>query len=222
MRLLLTFPLAFVVGCASNLPPPDPPARVAPAIGVPTMPDAPNQTRVTLDTAGDTAKVSRVTETTTASPPVVWGKQYPPYSLRKTELLCVTPCIVDLAPGAHTLVFTSTTDATRTSDADVVVSNEPIVVRHALGVEKPMNGSYVGGLTAALSGGGLTLIGVAFMMAGIFGKPQTSEGKKDPNLLPAGIIFGSVGLAVGATGILFMTGNRPVHQTGATVQWAER
>lgn len=223
-------------GCAVHSVAPPSPQPIAPTIDLPSTTPPDGSGRVIVDVDGDPAKVSRVVESTTypadAEHPewkmhnghVVLGTGTAPIA-RREELLCVTPCVLDLRQGAHTFVFTSTADPTRTSTADVVVTPRPIVVRHALGREKPATPAYGAGEMASILGGSLVLIGGLTLAGGLVAtRPEddpTGKTTGDPKVLVAiGLVTLVVGLATGSAGLLTMSKNRSEHQPGATTQWA--
>lgn len=216
--------LALATGCtATTLPPPAAPARVDPAIPEPPKeaPASPNG-RVVLDTEGESATVSRVTESTEVYGPGAQYVRHPNVPLiRREELLCVTPCAVDLRQGAHQFVFKSRVDPVRVSTADVVITSQPLFVRHTLGREARMSSSYVagaglliGGIGATLVGGGLAGIAAIMPDRDSNGATTSSEG-----LLTAGLITLGIGVVTGTIGGLIMGFNRPAEQPGATTQW---
>jgi hypothetical protein len=218
-----------LAGCGvRHLPPPSPPPQTIPAIDEgPEQPPPEGTGRLLLENEHEPAKVSRVTETLSGVPmpnpsgetnavQVVegyWTQQ------QKTELLCITPCAIDLRIGAHTLVFNSMNDPERASTADVRVSRGTTVVRHELGHEKPYSGAYVGGAMAVLGGSGLTLMGGLATTIGLVAKPTVDDegNRSDPRAFVAfGAVLGTVGIAALVTGILLMTSNRPEKRPGAT------
>lgn len=219
-------------GCAVHSAAPPKPEPL-PRLDAPASPPPEGSGRVFVDVAGDEAKVSRVVDTTT----VFTDPDHPEWQLhhghavggpsptsRRSELLCISPCILDLRQGAHTLVFASTRDETRASSGDIVVSSQPIGVRHTLGREKPASSGYLGGAMLTLLGGGLTLIGGAATIVGLVAKrPEddpSGKTKGDPSVfLGIGLVSLGIGLVTGTTGILLMSNNRPEHQPGATTQW---
>lgn len=212
-----------------QLPPPPAPPRVVPEVpGAPERPPPEGSGRLLIDNEREPAKVSRVIDTIAVDPLASPRRRtsvadlnaaaYPSYGQR-TELLCITPCAVDLASGAHTLVFTSMSDPEKTSSADVPVSRGTTVVRHDLGAQKPYTGAYVGGAALTLAGGGLTLIGGLSLAVGLTADPTVD---KDGNVSSPkdfavfGGVVGTVGLAALVTGILLMTSNRPEKRPGST------
>jgi len=216
-------------GCVHNLPPPPMPERtaVAPDV-VPPGPPPAGDGRVVVDAVGEQAKVFEVTELTTRTNPGYGGKSAwlaPPQLDRKMRPLCITPCAIDLPTGWHSLVFESTTDATRTSTVDVTVSTHPIEVRHALGHDKPINGSYVGGLAMLIPAGGLLLMGTIATAVGASAKdpgPTTNGNTRSDArvFLPIGLVLLGVGAALGIGGAILVANNAPERQPGSTAQWA--
>jgi hypothetical protein len=216
----------FLQGCMAHYPPPPRPDPIVPQVDADIRPTPPGGSgRLLLDVVGEKAKVARVVTTVEPSYPVLprgsWrygkvGEQ------RVTELLCITPCALDLRQGAHTLVFTSLTDDTRTSSADVISSSEPSAVRHALGQSKPISSQYAGGLLLTILGGGFTTMGALATTVGAIGTSQGNQpANGDPKaFLAVGLAMLGIGLAFGTTGILMASGDRPVDQPGSTTQWA--
>lgn len=139
---------------------------------------------------------------------------------QKTELLCITPCAVDLKTGAQTLVFTSTKEPTKTSSADVAVPRGTTVVRHELGHDKPVSGGYVGGALLVVPGIGLTLMGGLVLALGLTSDPKFDETGRQLNnpktFATVGAVVSTVGLAALATAIILMVSNQPEKRPGAT------
>lgn len=234
---LCTLPALLTQGCLAHHPPPAEPEPIVPRVDTPDAPPPEGAGRIAVDVAGERAKVARVVETVKPSQPYVFRGSASPYMAfsgssvigeqRRTELLCVTPCILDLRRGAHTLVFTSLRDESRTSSADVVVSAEPSAVRHALGRSRGFSGQYVGGLALALGGGGLTTMGLFATTIGLVAKPTQQEDasgritQDDPKaFLGLGLVLLGIGLAMGTTGVILASSDRPVQQPGSTTQWS--
>lgn len=231
MLLVSSFAFIATSGCAvTTIPPPAPPAHVEPVLDGPPKeaPAAPNG-RVILDAEGESAWVSRVTETGTLYGPGAPyaaqqmsqnGLQAAPL-LRREELLCVTPCAVDLRQGAHQFVFKSRVDPHRLSTADVVVTSQPVFVRHALGREAHMTGTYVGGATLLLSGIGLTILGGSLAGLGALLPERADDGRpiNSDGIVTAGLITLGLGVITGTIGGLLMGYHRPAEQSGATTQW---
>ncbi|HVH44507.1 MAG TPA: hypothetical protein VM925_19270 [Labilithrix sp.] len=182
--------------------------------------------RLLLDSEREPAKVSRVTESMGPDSnevllvrPRYLGTMAYPIHGPKTELLCITPCAIDLRTGALTLVFTSTRDPERTSKVDVAVATGSTVLRHELGKEKPYSAAYVGGLLSTFGGAGLTVLGAATLGLGLAdaGKIDKDGNVSDPSIfVAAGAVIGTAGLTALITGIVLMATNRPEKRPGAT------
>jgi hypothetical protein len=226
--LVCLFLASATTGCIGQLPPPPTPAKIAPAIAdPPTAPPGEGHGRVVLDAVGEEANVSRVTETIVppyvGAPTLNTDRRAPPS--RSQELLCVTPCIVDIRQGAHTFVFTAKDDPTRTSDAEVVVTSKVTNVRHAIGREYRLNPQYAGGWMMAFAGSGLTTMGLLVSAVGLVaeeprpGPDGRTEGASPSSILATGLVLLGLGLAVGIPGIVMAHNNRPQAQPGSTVTW---
>ena len=175
-----------------------------------------------LDVEGESANVSRVTEVTKRGPPSFgrWTIRPGLGVERREELLCITPCAVDLRHGAHQLVFASRHDAERSSTAEVVVGEKTTVIRHAIGREHRISPSYTAGIFLAVGGAGLSLVGGAIAATGLDPSPRADGSPVDGTpFLVTGLVVLGVGLVMGATGAILMTSHRPVEQPGATTQW---
>lgn len=227
MHIALVVSILALTGCAATLAPPPLPSRTMPAVELPASEPSGGAGRLIVDAAGEQAKVSRVTEILEVH--VVAGripltpKRGTIGFVRKTELLCISPCILDLRQGAHTLVFEAQDDPARTSTADVVVTARPSVVRHALGEEKPATLGYVGGFFSVFMGGGFVLGGA--MMTGISAFAAESDrfdsrrNASRGTFLAVGLVALGVGAVLTTMGVIVMQNNRPEHQDGSTVQW---
>ncbi|GAC1584724.1 MAG: hypothetical protein NVS3B20_14540 [Polyangiales bacterium] len=229
-------PILFLQGCMATLPAPPKPEAVVPTLGV--TPDAPppeGSGRLLVDVASEPAKVSRVVDTVDNPDPYsnsslrrgMPSESGMGFGYRKLELLCISPCVIDIRPGAHTLVFTSLVDPTHTSSADVVVSAQPSVVRHALGRDKGYSNTYLGGAGLALVGGGVTLMGALATTVGLVAKSPRDDPSGRPNgdgnpqgLLVVGLVMMGIGLALGTTGYFVAASDRPIQQQGSTIQWS--
>lgn len=201
-----------------ELPPPAaPPATVPEIADAPTTPPASGTGRLLL--AADTpAKVSRVTEEWDGNP---WrtddrGHYYRVQDGRKTQLLCLTPCAVDLPTGAHALVFTSLRDPERTSTTEVAVPQGTTVVRHAIGTDQPNTSAYLGGEAAVT--GGIVLLITGGLLLGVGSSLDSTNGQSSAKdtLTATGAILGGVGVVALAIGIVRMVKYQPQHSAGAT------
>jgi hypothetical protein len=227
----LLFTTLGAAGCGvANLPPPPAPARIDPLPeSLPAEPPADSRGRVALDVVDERAKVFEVTELTTKSLAAIDGHKSPywtaPIVERTLRPLCITPCTVDLSVGWHSLVFESTTNEQRTSTADVTVSSKPTAVRHALGHEKPLSGSYLGGLAMLVPGVALTLMGAIALPVGALSDDSAYNAKtgahENPRatFLTLGVVLLGVGAVLDVAGTLLMVNNRPERQPGSTTEW---
>lgn len=234
--LLLTAVLAnLTTGCMLQLPPPPLPPRIEPAMDdAPRAPPEGSNGRVVLHAEGESAKVSRVTETfvtpggmrQTSEGMGMQAGAVGAGATRSQELLCITPCTVDLRQGAHTFVFTAQDDPLRSSTTDVVLTSKTAVVRHAIGHEPTYTTPYLGGAALVLAGTGFTLMGGLATTVGALGLANPTIDKDGESnkggattFLAIGLVLLGVGLASGTAGLLLMFKHRPVEQAGATTQW---
>jgi hypothetical protein len=228
IRLLAWLSSAFaLVGCMtpSVLPSPPPPPRIEPSLreAEPREPPPSAHGRLVLDAHGEPASVSRATEIRAAAEPETFGRfrlTPGPLVKRREEPLCITPCAVDLRQGWHQLVFRSRTDPTKSSVADVAVTANTTVVRHAIGREPHITKSYTGGLFLLVAGAGLGVVGGASLVAAAEPTPRAdgSPGDGTPFLV-TGLVLLGLGVALGTTGGALMASHHPVEQPGATTQW---
>jgi hypothetical protein len=214
-------------GCYRELPPPKPPDQEVPDVpeGPTEAPREPNG-RLIVDANGERATVSRVVER--VEPPTVrpMGASGAIRDLQgaKTELLCITPCALDLPRGAHTLVFTSKADSSRTSSVDVGVSRGTAVVRHAIGERRfGSAGLVIGGVMMLGLGAALAFLGTPLAIDAATSEPtRDAQGQitNDPRrLLPLGLVLAGAGVALGATGGIFLALSRGELQSGTTTQF---
>lgn len=181
---------------------------------VPTDAPNPGDGRVVLDTPN--VKASVVEVAAIGAGVVSYGGYTAQATSIATRPVCnVTPCVVDLRRGAHTLVFQSTTDEDRKSVLALDVKSKPMVVRHEVGSQTHHRGLRVGGtslltlgLTSALVGGLFAGLGAAASSRGV----SSSLGEIGTPLLVGGVL----GTAVGA-GMLYF--GRPEVQKGATTEF---
>lgn len=221
-------------GCLATLPPPAPPERDEPRLAdAPKEAPAAGQGRVVLDAEGGPAHVSRVTETQVSgsgwharAPIAARGAETRGLAaMRSEELLCVTPCIVDVRQGAHTFVFASPSDPLRSSAVVVPVTSGTTVVRHSIGRVPSIAPAYAGGALMVLLGGGLTLMGGLATTVGAVGKePEprpdgTTKGASPASFLTFGLITLGIGIITGTAGYFIAASHRPVEQAGSTTQW---
>lgn len=220
----LSFVLSSTIAmsCATRyLPPPAAPERVAPQAVAEAPPAHEGEGTVTLDVAGERARVERVTSRTQYVNPgagMTFGRRgsaLTPTMQYTLQPLCETPCAVNLPLGPNELLFSSLDpSSSRSSAAFVQVSPRPSVVRHALGSQT----SHVGGIIGAILMGGF---GAAGVMAGgaLLLVDQSSERHTD-GLGTAGAITLGVGAALAAGAVALGLLSRPEEQPGATTQWS--
>jgi hypothetical protein len=215
-RVLPIASLLLLAGCFTReLAPPKPPDR-----DLPEVPDAPPEPppgtkgRLLVDANGETATVSRIVELAPRDGSSASMRGIPAMTDElvgaKTESLCITPCALDLPNGAHTLVFSSTSDARRTSTTDVKVTQGTSVVRHAIGRRTPLGTGYVVGGIMFVAGMALTL----------FGAGATASDPRENWTIGVPVL--GFGVALAAGGLILAMNNRPELQPGATTQFGVR
>jgi hypothetical protein len=196
---------------------------------LPATPPPEGTGRVLVDTVGEVAKVSRVVDTLTTADPygagngayrLRWGMA--PMELQRTELLCMTPCSVDLRQGAHTLLFESLSDPTRRSSADINVTAPLSAVRHSLGRNKPLSPATLAGIMLIAGGSALTLAGATVAAVGATASNTPgpdSPGFNRPEAIGIGLGTLGVGLVLGVIGAVVTAQHRPIEQPGSTIEW---
>jgi len=187
---LLAFAIAcltFDVGCNITLPARREPTRAKPALPPPRSPPVGGNGRIYIDVVDGPARVERLA----GSVP---------------ELVCLSPCWVDLPIGHHELRFVLQNDVRR-SDVDVVkVFDQPVVYRRALGFVDLNAVDKTLGLLAFATGGSTLLTFGAIAIA--------SDEDSD--------VFGGFAIAGGvltALGVYFLYRGRTVVQQGAWTTW---
>jgi hypothetical protein len=106
-----------------------------------------------------------------------------------------------------------------TSSGTIPVPRGTVVVRHALGHEKPVSTPYAAGFASVLGGTGLTVIGALGLTAGLVSEGSVDEqGRPIDNsgFVAFGGVLGGVGVAALVTGIVMMVANQPERRPGAT------
>jgi hypothetical protein len=191
-----------------EMPPPAAPAHEVPDVAAKLGPTPAGRQWVVLDTPDDSAQVSSVSQVTGTTP-----RGYE-IAGEATHNLCTTPCVVDLRPGPHTLLFT-TDDASRTDHLDIVVEDAPLVVRHVLERTegRSAGGSILAGMggSAAFAGGMLALLGQVTENA----RGSTSG----PGLKNAGLGLLAIGGVALVGGLVLQFFQRGKHTPAATTQW---
>lgn len=194
-------------GCgAVSVDPPKAPAAEIPKVEHPESPPEPGMTRIILDANGDDAKVTEVLETAEARS----GMSYA-FAERKKPV-CITPCVVDMKPGVHTLSFESRVDD-RASYVDVQVGSRSKAVRHAMGHPLRKSGGEV--WAHALTWLGLTVVGTA-ALAWADAKAEGGEVAREVRGPARAAAFAGLGLMAG--GITLMIVSPPTYQPGSTTE----
>ena len=212
----------FVAGCGMQEPPPRTPALLRPAVDDPSATPTPaGRGRIVLDAVDDRAQVARVISTTRIEPSTTtWTRKsaWPLPVAVQTELLCVTPCTVDLPLGAHELVFSSSGDDRNASRAVVTVSGgRPIVVRHALGYDHPFSTGYLLGAVSLVAGIGLSVMGALVLSLAAFSSPLAQSEDRRRTLMAVGGVLGGLGLTLDIVGIAALATGQARHRDGSTV-----
>ena len=225
--LLLAACAAVVMGCGfpRHLPPPEAPYRVLTDIDRDQVARAgapgPDRGRMVLETPGRHAVVSIVERREALT-----GEGYmQTYSLDSRGVMgagggslgmngsatsergvCVTPCLADLAFGAHELRLVDRDDPERIGTAYVNVDQNPSNFRYELGQERPRGWRNFGAIMIGLTGVVSAIVGVNY---GI----NFGDGWRD--VAPYALLGLGAGL-VTLGGWLF---ERSVFQDGSGVQW---
>jgi hypothetical protein len=224
--LVCFFLASATTGCVSRLPPPPTPASVEPAIAdPPTTPPAEGHGRVVLDTVGESASVSRVTATQVQPIRGLEGNIPADHFAAKThELLCITPCVVDIRQGAHTFVFTSKVNPGRSSEAEIPVTSRVMYVRHAMGTKPQHASSYANGWGLILGGVTITSVGLLTTTLGLLAEPRPgpdgrADGTPPKTIVTLGLVMLGIGLVTGTAGVVMAHDSAPVEQAGSTATW---
>lgn len=221
MRALVLLLLTTAACAPLHLDAPPPPAPVAPTFEVPREPVPEGKERVVFDVVDGPARVSRVV--LRADAPLIAFTSIE--TKKEGEVLCISPCVLDLERGEHELAFTSQSDPSRTSEADVRVKDRPLVVRHALGTNTPASSAYRDGALRTVIGASIFVAGGVATTLGFINNTTPGSGVPDhlnvgpAVLLGTGLVAMVGGLILGGVGISEMTKNRPVEQSGSTTTW---
>lgn len=194
-RAVLAAALALAAPCAGCIT-----ARVVPPPGKP-LPVAPRVAsgNVVLDVVGQRHADAAVYQERGAP-----GERLVP--------LCTTPCGVDLKPGRYTLRFSDPKDCALTGTAEIEVPpTGRILVRHALGYERPLPGSVgFGGLVL----GGVGLVGV--LVGGSTAIAGSSDPSQDAGTRALGGLMLGLGGLMTAAAWTMLHAYRGERQEGAT------
>jgi hypothetical protein len=201
-RFQLVTLLVAAAGCGTKqLPPPQAPERLLPPVAASGAP-ADGRGRVLLDVDGDHAVVDDVSGgsvSATGAGRVFSG------SLEVSQRLCVTPCVVDLTPGPHTLRFHSTSDGARGTDGYVNVDAGVNAYRVRLGQHRHHHVKRFAGIVTAVLSGLFLLDGVAARNEGV------TTGDR------VGMI--GIGAGLGLLAYWLIHTSASVDQEGTGVQW---
>ena len=120
--------------------------------------------------------------------------------------ICITPCVVNLAPGVHDLHFRPVNSfSERTGSPSITVGTHALVVRYAMGRVERNQGLLVGGVVSLSLGLTVGMTAVPFAA--------------DSSTRDVGEYVG-IGAAVAiVAGIIMMIEGRDAYQDGAGVQW---
>lgn len=200
------------LACTREIPPPVPPMPQAPTNVEQRVSAAkPGTTRILIDANGERAVVKDVVGEADAAATAFSGGSSATVTSHATSRtpVCLAPCYADLPPGLHVLEFTSETDPTRTSTANIQVNDSPKVVRHSIGRSKPASfGLTLLGETFVIGGGAIAFGGLSMLPL---------EGTKDN---APGFIIG--GLAAVLLGLPMWYAGAAQHQPGSTTEIAAR
>jgi hypothetical protein len=221
--------LSTITACAPmELPPPAPPPKEMPPVRTELGPAAPGKEHVILDTPGEQARVSELTSTSET----VTRRGYVA-TTEHDRPLCLTPCVVDLKLGLHDLSFQSTTDDRRSSDVELQVQGDPMVVRHTMAetrtphpvVQGVARASIITGVVGVAAGIPITLAGVFIRNTGtpstslVDGVPMQSQSPGPRGVETAGLATLGVGAGLVLIGAITGYFGRDEYTPGATTEW---
>ncbi|MBK7076228.1 MAG: hypothetical protein IPH44_28445 [Myxococcales bacterium] len=200
--LAVALALASTTGCyrRHNIGAPAAPRKVMPDVDTGGAPGA-GLSRVVLDVAEGPAIVERLRGGSVTG---VAGVNPFAGALQVATRVCVTPCVVDAAPGTQELRFTLVDDDTRTSTGFINIDDKPSVYRHSIG--RHDNDGWRG-----FVGWPLVLLGTFVGIGAIASAAQGEVG--------ATLGFGLPALALGGFGGWMIYGSTIVDQPGSGVQW---
>jgi len=128
------------------------------------------------------------------------------------EHACVTPCVLDLAPGRHMLGFPTPGSFGRLEYDRVDVGLQPTVYRRALGSRDPGGAGMILGMMGATFGGLALIVGTVLFPVGL--------ATDDDGLALAGEVNLLVGLGLTTLGILGIVMDPRTIQGGSSTQFA--
>lgn len=204
MRLAPLLALAGLVGCARVLMPPPAPPRQSPDLSAePPVPEGAG--RLYVDVVDGPTPVRSV-ERSSLRLQIGGGTLLA--HRRRTEQLCVTPCLVDLPYGRYELAFPSRGSGRLETD-EINVGPSPMVYRRALGLHDPPGAGHALGIVSTVFGAIAMVIGTVFLPVGL--------GTDSDSMARAGGITLGVGGALVALGIVGVALSPTVSQRGAAV-----
>lgn len=201
-HLLFILALASCYRTKNLAPPPQPPMVVPAGVSLDGEP-APGMSRVILDTVDGPALVENISGGSIAAS---GAGHFFGGSLELARRVCVTPCVLDAAPGSHELRFTSVSDPDRTSVGFVNLDTKPSAYRHALGAHR--NTAWKG-----FVGWPMLLLGAVIDIG------MVSAVSKSGDLDGGAITGAAVGLGLTALGGYLVYGSVVENQPGTGVQW---
>ena len=203
-RATVSLALVTALGaCApvTNLPPVQTPEKTLPALEISGVPAA-GLGRVVLDVDGERAYVDQVNSGSMSASGM--GSVFNG-SVAVSQRVCVTPCVVDLAPGPHTLRFSSTIDSDLVGDGFVNIDTSLNAYRYKFGTNHEHTGRRIGAWIAGFFG---VSAGIALI--------DTSVRGESSGMIGAAV----VGIPLTLLSLWLFQNSDSVHQEGAGVQWA--
>lgn len=179
-----------------------------PAVEARTTPPKPGFTRVVIDANGEAATVREVLASGSSAATMRTNSLFAT-ATTQTELtkpLCLTPCVADLEPGLHLLRFESQ-DGKQKSDVPIQLTEQPKVVRHAMGRTDDISGFVVSGTGFVV---GLATAGAGAILL------ASSDNYDDQQAAKTALLIGG---AIMLVTLPFMYVTKPVHQPGSTTQF---
>jgi hypothetical protein len=196
--LRLALALLLLNACVVQRPPPAAPPMVAPPRS--DVPPAPGTTRVYVDVVDGPSEVYALARTAVA---VRVDDQEVAASALVTEVLCVTPCSLDLRPGRQSLAFPVRGAPGRLELATLDVGARPLLYRRVLGHRDPGGAGMVLGILGVTFGGLSLVTGATLLPVGL--------GVDSDGMTLAGGITLAAGALLTTVGILAIRGD-PIHE----------
>lgn len=212
------------IGCNAKfkqLPQRSPPAQLAPALDPPTSPPPADHGRIYIDVEDGSSTVGRVTKIeqkqeirNSASirmmgtiPIVVPTTVAVDVENRSIDLLCTSPCWIDLPLGKTHMLALTRIGGSHTDLVSLAAKHEPFAYRHGLGTMEARTAGSVLAPALMIGFGGAALLTLPLLALGI-----------DSAAVLVGIGLGGAALTAG--GITWLMATRPVHQDGAGISYA--